>query len=246
MIFLASVSIQIAMAQCFPDKHNTTWYDEWISCEASLNPNSSYGLSHWIMYDFNREAEIRSMHIWNSNVPGHLDIGFKSVAIDYSSDGEEWNELGTYTFEQATGLNIYEGFDLEEFDSFKARYLLLTALSNYGGNCYGISEIRFETDSASNAIDENSAENGCFAAIIYPNPFRQTTNMKVTVNCKEKTVWFVTDSYGKVVSPAKAISTTGQHDIIIDGSGWSAGIYYLTIKQKEKVKQYKLVKLGAK
>jgi len=234
------------LGQCFPDKHNTTWYDGWVSCEASLNPNQVHGLSHWIMYDFNKEIEMKAMHIWNSNVPDFIDIGFKSVAIDYSKDGETWEELGTYTFEQAIGMNIYEGFDLEEFESFKARYLLLTALSNYGGECYGLSEIRFDLDSSSSAIDESLAQNNCFAATIYPNPFREQTTMKITANCNNKTIWFVTDSYGRIVIQETGIPTPRQQSITINGSNWSAGIYYLTIKQEKKTRQYKLVKLGGK
>jgi hypothetical protein len=67
--------------------------------------------------------------------------------------------------------------------------------------------------------------------------------MKVSVNCNNKTVWFVTDSYGRTVIPETNIPTPTEQSIIINGSNWSAGIYYLTIKQEKKTRQYKLVKL---
>ena len=244
LLILGSSSLMFG--QCYPDRHNTTWYDQWISCEASLNPNNSYGMSHWIMYDFGQKMEMKAMHIWNSNIPGKTDMGFKTVAIDYSNDGETWQELGNYTFEEATGMNIYEGFDMESFDSFTARYLLLTAIDNYGGDCYGLSEIRFTMDSTSNAINENVADNNCFAATVYPNPFRIQTTMSITVQCDKKTVWFVSDSYGRRVTAEMNLPTPTKQNITIDGSGWSAGIYYLTVKQDDKIRQLKLVKLDGK
>ncbi len=245
ILLLTIGSSNLTFAQCYPDRHNTTWYDEWISCEASVNPNAERGLSHWIMYDFGKKIEMKAMHIWNTNIPDFLDYGMKSVAIDYSDDGDQWHELGTYEFEQATGKNIYEGFDLESFDSFKARYLLLTGLSNYGGNCYGLSEIRFDLDSTSYGIEENNNQ-GCFAATLYPNPFKEQTTLSITVDCSKKTSWQVADSYGRVIIPETNIPTPVRTNITVDGSGWSAGIYYLTIKQEGKTRQYKLVKLSGK
>lgn len=237
-------STSMMLGQCFPDKHNTTWYDGWISCEASLNPNPEHGLSHWIMYDFGKKIEMKAMHIWNSNIPGFLDYDMRSVAIDYSDDGLDWQELGIYEFEQATGKNIYEGFDLESFNSFRTRYLLLTAISNYGGDCYGLSEIRFDYDSTAYGINET--DESCFAATIYPNPFINQTVMSISNECNKKTLWFVTDSYGRVLIQETEIPSYFSKKIIVDGSGWSAGIYYLTIKQDDKIQQYKLVKLKRK
>ncbi len=243
-IVLLIGSSNLLIGQCYPDRHNTTWYDGWISCETSVNPNPERGMSHWIMYDFGKKIEMKAMHIWNSNVPDFLNYGMKSVAIDYSDDGDAWHELGTYEFEQATGKNIYEGFDLESFDSFKARYLLLTALSNYGGDCVGLSEVRFDYDSTAYGIDETAE--GCFAATIYPNPFRTQTAMSITVECNTNTSWQITDSYGRMIVPETKIATPTQKIITINGSKWSAGIYYLTIKQDDKTRQYKLVKLEGK
>jgi len=197
------------------------------------------------MYDFGKKIEMKAMHIWNSNIPDYLDYGMKSVAIDYSDDGNDWHELGTYQFDKASGKNIYEGFDLESFDSFKTRYLLLTGLSNYGGACYGLSEVRFDLDSTAYGIHENN-NTGCFAATIYPNPFREQTTLNISVECSEKTSWSVTDSYGRIIVSETDIPTPTSKNITIDASRWSAGIYYLTIRQEENTKQYKLVKLGGK
>lgn len=130
-------------AQCYPDRHNTNWFDGWISCETAPNPNDAYGDSHWILYDFKESYELGQVHVWNTNDPSNLDYGMQEVSIDYSVDGMEWIHMGNFFFDIGTGKSIYEGFEGPDFEGAVARYVLLTGLSNYGGACYGLSELRF-------------------------------------------------------------------------------------------------------
>ena len=69
-------------------------------------------------------------------------MGLQNVVIDISTDGQSWSEHGQYVFPQATGQSVYEGHDVMNFDSTIARHVLITAIDNYGGDCYGLSEIR--------------------------------------------------------------------------------------------------------
>ena len=82
------------LAQCFLDRHNTTWYDGWISCTTSMNPNSCAGESHWILYNLNYPYELFQMHIWNTNAPDYLADGMQDIVIDISNDGLNWSEVG--------------------------------------------------------------------------------------------------------------------------------------------------------
>ncbi len=131
-------------AQCFPDRHSTNWFDGWISCEPTPNPNPQRGDSHWIMYDLGNLYELGHSHFWNANDPAHLDYGINEVVIDYSLDGISWNELGNYSFSQASGLSTYEGETGPDFTGLSLKYVLITVLSNHGGSCYGFGEARFE------------------------------------------------------------------------------------------------------
>jgi len=99
----------IISAQCYPDRHNTASTSAWISCSQTPNPNSIRGNSHWVKYDFNNTYELSQMTFWNYNETDHTNQGIQDIVIDYSLDGQEWIEWGTYTMEQASGSSIYEG-----------------------------------------------------------------------------------------------------------------------------------------
>lgn len=160
-LILLSFSANLAIGQCYPDRHNTNWFDGWISCETAPNPNSAYGDSHWILYDFNESYDLGQMQVWNSNDPSHLDYGMQEVAIDYSLDGIDWIQLGNYEFEIASGKSIYEGFQGPDFDGAYARYVLVTGLSNYGGECFGLSEIRIAVEESTVVTEEVSLDVDC-------------------------------------------------------------------------------------
>ncbi len=141
-IIIIVFTINIANSQCYPDRHNTTWFDAWISCTKSQNPNTVRGESHWIMYDLGYIYKLEDVHLWNLNDPNQLDNGVKDIIIDYSLDGNTWSEFGIKSFDKATGRSIYEGDDAFSFNGIKTRYLLLTIQDNWGGECVGFSEIK--------------------------------------------------------------------------------------------------------
>ncbi|MBK7094690.1 MAG: T9SS type A sorting domain-containing protein [Saprospiraceae bacterium] len=142
LIILFTSVITDTNSQCFPDRHNTSWFDAWVSCESSQNPNSIRGKSHWILYDFGHIYKLENLHVWNINDPDKLDDGLKNVVIDYSPDGNTWVESGNAVFPKANGSSTYQGSDILDFNGIKARYMLITAKDNYGGNCFGFSELR--------------------------------------------------------------------------------------------------------
>ena len=131
---------------CAPtEKHSTNASDAWLSCQASANPNSARGNTHWIRYDLGSVMPIGTSHIWNYNVAGQTGKGFKQVAIDLSIDGTNWEEFGMYEWAQAPGSSIYEGFEGPDFTGKSARYVLISGLSNWNGNsCSGFSEMKFK------------------------------------------------------------------------------------------------------
>jgi hypothetical protein len=133
--------------QCAPtDKHSNTPEDSWLSCFPSPNPNTVRGTTHWIQYDFGSTVSLSQTKIWNYNVNDDLGRGFKDVVIDYSEDGVNWTQLGNFSWAQANGLDGYTGFDGPDFGGINARYVLITALSNWdNSNCMGFSQIEFTT-----------------------------------------------------------------------------------------------------
>lgn len=130
-------------AQLFPDRHTTSPSDGWKSCQESSNPNSDIGSSHWVMFDFQSVYQLSTVKMWNLNDPANLDEGLSEFRVDYSLDNTNWIEYGNFTINQSDGSSFYEGEEVFDFNGISARYVIITAVSNGGGTCYGFDEIRF-------------------------------------------------------------------------------------------------------
>lgn len=234
-------TIYLAESQCYPDRHSTTWYDGWISCETSINPNSTYGSTHWIMYDFGYEYELKETKFWNANEPDNLDYGINEFYLDYSLDGIEWINFGTFNLSQGDGRSIYEGEEGPNFNEITARYVLITPISNFGGDCYGFSELRININDPLTVIDE---EDG-FNAVVYPNPFTSDVTLRIATLDEESPVTFALyDILGRQIL-ASSLDFTPDNDtyeLELSGDNLSEGIYILKIEQADKAKSFKLIK----
>jgi hypothetical protein len=142
------------------DRYSTNPSSSWLSCQPVQSPNAIRGLSHWIQYDFGAIYALDNADIWNYNAAGGSAQGFNEVVIDYSLDGIHWSELGTFNWAQASGTSAYEGFNMADFAGISARYVLITALSNFDGSgCVGLSEVAFGANtcpSAGTACDDGN------------------------------------------------------------------------------------------
>ena len=241
ILIVLVLSFQFIQSQCYPDRHSTNWFDGWVSCDKSPNPIASYGETHWIMYDLGYDYVLNETKIWNANEPKHLDYGIQEFNLDYSLDGATWTNLGEFNIEQASGLSIYEGDEGPDFNSAKARYLLITPNSNYGGNCYGISELKISITDPFLIIDE---EDG-FNASVYPNPFVDNINLRL-VALDESTPLDYTlyDILGRSIigSSITMIEDTDTYGLTLNGNSLSIGIYILKIIQNGKEQSFKLIK----
>ena len=153
VLFLSSyvLLVPFSFGQCFePDA--SIWLNSWASCAEKMNPILDYGESHWIQYDFGSVRALSKSWVWNTNNPEELDQGFKRVKVDYSKDGVDWKYWGEMEFPKAQGEAIYSGFPGPDLQGVKARYVLLTALSNHGhASCHGLAEVKF------NLLPDNEA-----------------------------------------------------------------------------------------
>lgn len=145
LLFLLLIYSPSLSAQVFPDRHTTNAFDGWVSCTKSNSPNPARGQSHWIKYQFSTNVNLYDMVIWNLNNPDYIKDGLKDVIIDISLNGTTWTTVDTFTFPKGTGSGFYEGFHGPDLGGVLARHLLITALSNHGGGCYGFSEMRVYT-----------------------------------------------------------------------------------------------------
>lgn len=235
---------QFALAQCFPDRHSTNFFDGWISCEAALSPNPDRPESHFILYDFGKVYALGQMTIWNTNDPSHLDWGMRNVAIDYSRDGETWYTAGDYTFPQASGLSTYEGAEGPDLNEIEARYLLITALSNYGGACYGLSEMNVVGEEVIISAVEDINELTCVGVTLYPNPFADQLTLGLAPECSGELRANVYDANGKMLAFEITALVTGQQKSLEIGRDLPAGAYTLILEFNGKVVRRTIVKMN--
>jgi hypothetical protein len=133
-------------AQCCPDRHSTNAHDGWLSCSPSINPVPGLGNSHWIRYDFGQVHSLHQSIFWNINDPDRLADNIQRARIDYSTSGTNWTFYGIVDFIQATGNPKYEGFTGPDFGGVSARYMVITPIQNFGGSCFGFSEMKIFTE----------------------------------------------------------------------------------------------------
>jgi len=135
------------LGQCFEDRHNANSDNSWLSCTPSNNPNDARpSPSHWIMYELEEVRELHDLHLWNYNHVYDSNNGISEFSVDVSTDGQSWEDIGTFNMPQSMGSAFYEGLFAGRLEGRAARYILITALSNHGGSCYGFSEMRINLE----------------------------------------------------------------------------------------------------
>jgi len=241
VISFSIVFVMNALAQCYPDRHNTTWFDGWVSCEESENPNPERGDSHWIMYDFNHVYGLGEVHIWNVNDNNHLDWGAQFLAVDYSLDGESWAELDQFTIPRSDGSSIYEGVDATDFNGQEARFVLLTVMENWGGDCSGFAEIRFEVTNPVGVAEETVADLMDLGA--FPNPFKDNFTLSIKTTRPEALNYSLFDMYGRLVLNQKINNPRRENRIDIILAKQQNGVYNLIVHQGDKTKHIQVVKV---
>jgi hypothetical protein len=122
------------------DLHGITDTTMWLSVRTGPQPT-------WIQYEFERVCKLHEMWVWNYNTNFETILGFglQDVTVEYSADGTNWMALGDFTFSRGTAGEGYAHNTTVSFDGVGAKYVRLTAKSNWGGMVaqYGLAEVRF-------------------------------------------------------------------------------------------------------
>jgi hypothetical protein len=120
--------------------HSVEPTDMWLS---GTEPQGA-----WIQYELDKVYKLHKMWIWNSNqiFEGLFGFGMKDVTVEYSTNGADWTVLADVPeFTKAPGAAGYAHDTTVDFGGAAAKYVRLTATSNWGGVLpqYGLSEVRF-------------------------------------------------------------------------------------------------------
>ncbi len=122
------------------DLHSMDVMDMWLS--------GSEPQGVWIRYEFDAVYSLHQMWVWNGNqvFESLYGFGLKNVAVEYSTNGTDWTALaGVPEFAKASGAAGYAHNTTVDFGGAAAKYVRLTATSNWGGILpqYNLSEVRF-------------------------------------------------------------------------------------------------------
>lgn len=223
----------------------TIWNNPWLSCQTTPNPNPSRGNSHWIRYDLGTNYKLGKMQVWNVNKIGESNKGFKDVVIDYSLTGTSWTSLGTYQFEQGTEENVYAGFEAADFNGISARYILVTAISNWGdGSCSGISDIKFNiapptlqdvpallvTARNSKLINDHTlSEKSKNDFLLYPNPTNNHVNLFLKNEQTTPAEIKINDVTGRLVHAIPVEVVTGDNFWTLSLENIPSGTYFMQV-----------------
>ncbi len=220
-----------ASGQCFEDRHSTLLEDYWISCTLEESPNSQRQNSHWIMYDFGDVHRIGTSHFWNINRPGYTNMGSKSITIDYSNDGVSWLEWGVLELDEAEANSFYEGQEGPDFEGLAARYILLTIDDNYGSNCSGLAEVRFESLGLTTSTEETAFFNTSLD--LAPNPAHDLTRVMLDSPINTDAQISLIDVNGRLIIVNNVTVVQGQNSWELNLSNLSPGTYAVKLTTRD-------------
>jgi len=149
----------VMSSQCYIERHGMKYSDAWISCETAMTPNPNIPeAAHWIMYDLGVVDTFYNIKVWNYNHWEDSDYGISSFSLSISNDGVDWQIVDTFSLDQAPASAFYEGETVSNLIGVTGRYVLITGLENYGGDCFALSEIRIDLEDNSICNDKIAIE----------------------------------------------------------------------------------------
>ncbi len=106
--------------------------------------NTSGGKTALLEFDLGETYNLSGLYQWNYNeAPPYNDRSLKNVRISTSKDGKNWTDLTQVVFTKGTGKPELKAQVIQFDQPTQARYVRLDALSRYGSDGFGLSEIRF-------------------------------------------------------------------------------------------------------
>ena len=99
------------------------------------------------VFDIEHIEKLGELHVWNYNEKDGTSNGLKEITVSLSEDNKNYEKFGDFTLAKSSGENGASASDLADggcidFGGECARYIKIEAKSNYGGEGYGLSELR--------------------------------------------------------------------------------------------------------
>ncbi|MCB1060522.1 MAG: proprotein convertase P-domain-containing protein [Calditrichaeota bacterium] len=120
----------------------------------------------------------------------------------------------------------------------------LRVTDNHAGDVGVIEAWRMEVlvDTAASARTPVAAESFLILPN-YPNPFNSTTRLPVELARPSEISLIIYNQLGQTVADSRYTLAAGRHDLLIDGSGWSTGVYFARIRNGNDERRARLILL---
>ena len=140
--------------------------------------------SAWVRFDFAKPQWFERILIWNHNQVGLTDRGFRKTKILGTVDGTSWLPLAELELPRANGQAATPtAVAVSARQPLQA--VVLAAASNWGGNVYGLSEVRFVSPKEVSAADlPFPTEMECVARPLYRHRADGQPGREIALNFK--------------------------------------------------------------
>jgi len=165
-------------------------------------------------------------------MPGTLKDGIKKIAIDISLNGLEWEEVAEFELAESKGSGFYTGEAGPDLKGRVAKYILLSGLENYGGECFGLSEIRIGmTPAIINTVYNQDKTKPLIYLSLYPNPSEGQINVAINGFGVGDVKYTVTNVSGVILKEGLWKIESQFQQIKSLQADLESGIYYLSVYQ---------------
>lgn len=114
-----------------------------LEAKSSNNPYFMYkSQKKEVTFTLNGNYPIEKIGIWNYNDPEKLSCGIKELEIYSSINGKTFDLVGKYQIAKASGKDDETVSTIISLGNLSCQYLRFKYLSNYGGEEYGLSEVK--------------------------------------------------------------------------------------------------------
>ena len=99
----------------------------------------------WVRFDFSTQKYFNKILIWNHNQENLTNRGFRLIKVYGTTNEIDWFELTTLELPDAKNLNG-KASEININEKKALRSVIIAAESNWGGNVYGLSGVKFMSE----------------------------------------------------------------------------------------------------
>ena len=228
----------------------STWFDDEEDTMRWENGNGDYTIwdNNWETtsvqpWACNSLLSLRSNHAMTNDSNGFINTGQYHGFLSFEQAAPDGTGIGGYTYSGEIEATKGGGIILDTGTAYDGAYTPLTGEGNQGRWFVGMDSFKGTITSGGVGV-EDSAPGAFTVAQNSPNPFNPTTTISYSLaDAGNVTVDVFNVAGQKVGTIVDGFMEAGSHSVVWDGSEFSAGVYFYTVKSGEFTKTVKMTLL---